>query len=766
VNDLLADLNEPQRLAVTHGEGPLLIVAGPGSGKTRVVSRRVAWLLRSGVGPGEVLAVTFTNKAAGELRERVQALNPGVGLPPGGRQVPGGPPAAGLWVSTFHSACARILRENSEAAGLPSSFSIYDEEDRRRLAGRVIRELGLPPERMKPASLVKRVSAWKGAGIGPEDAAKDVHVEHQSDLAKAYAHYERLLREAGALDFDDLLLRTHRLLGSSAEVLGRYASRFRHVLVDEYQDTNRLQFLLARSLASGTRNLCATGDPDQSIYGWRGADLRNILDFEEHYPDATIVRLEDNYRSTENVLRAAGALIRRNASRHEKDLRGGGVSGPEVRVEIFAGADEEGEGIGAAVAKHIEGGAAASEVAVLYRVNSRSRAVERALRVRGIPYQIVRGVEFYQRAEVKDLVAWLRLLANPRDAEAFARVLEAPRRGAGPVARGKVLDEASRRGVPVRDALFLGSGVLGVAGKAGKALDGAADALRRLMEIPLDEAGPLLGRVVLETGYREWLEENWPEDHQERWDNVAELIEAARAYDGRAGGRGLPGFLEEASLVSDQDRWDEDAPKVTLMTLHASKGLEFPAVFIAGVEEGVLPHARSTKDRAGFEDAAGIEEERRLLFVGMTRAKRRLWLSAALRPQGWTGGGGGPSRFLGEIGREGVARVEHAVPSPARDEHSGGSFPARPGARGPWGRPAAPEGVDPDPGCDLDLDAASPGAAFRVGQRVRHAKFGSGRVRGLERHGPVVYATVEFLRGGLKKLDLEKARLESMGDGP
>jgi DNA helicase-2/ATP-dependent DNA helicase PcrA len=756
VTDLLADLNEAQRRAVTHGEGPLLIVAGPGSGKTRVVSRRVAWLLSHGVGPGEVLAVTFTNKAAAELRERVQALVP----------------AAGLWVSTFHAACARLLRENHEAAGLPASFSIYDEEDRRRLAGRVLREAGIPPERVKPGLLVNRVSAWKGKGLGPEDAGKGAYTDQETDLAKAYAHYERLLREAGAVDFDDLLLRAHRLLASDAAVLARYAGRFRHVLVDEYQDTNRLQFLLARALASGTRNLCATGDPDQSIYGWRGADLRNILDFQEHYPDAAIVRLEDNYRSTENVLRAAATLIRKNESRHEKDLRGGGVSGPAVRVEVFADADAEGDGIGGAVEELLRGGAKASDVAVLYRVNSRSRAIERALRVRGIPYQIVRGVEFYQRAEVKDLVAWLRILANPRDAEAFARVLEAPKRGAGPVARGKVLEEAARRGIPVRDALLLGSDVLGVGGKAGKALDAAAEALRRLGDVPHDEAGPLLERVILESGYREWLQRNWPEDHQERWENVSELVEAGRAWDGRAAGRGLAGFLEEASLVSDQDGWDEDAPKATLMTLHASKGLEFPAVFIAGVEEGVLPHARSTRDAMGHEDAAGIEEERRLLFVGMTRSKGRLWLSAGLRAAGWTGGGPpGPSRFLSEIGREGVVRVEHATPAPAWDDDSWERRRPQTPRGGSWGRGrpgggAFPEGVDePPPAIDFDVDVSSPGAGFRVGQRVRHARFGQGRVRGLERHGPVVYATVEFRAVGVKKLDLEKARLEAMGDG-
>jgi DNA helicase-2/ATP-dependent DNA helicase PcrA len=759
LQDLLADLDVAQRRAVTHGDGPLLIVAGPGSGKTRVVSRRVAWLLTKGVRPDQVLAVTFTNKGAGELRERVQALVP----------------SAGLWVSTFHSACARILRENHEAIGYPASFTIYDEEDRRRLAGRVLREMGVPPEDLKPGLLVRRVSDWKNAGKTPEGAARGAWGPGEEVLAKAWAHYEKLLAEAAAMDFDDLLLRTQRLFEGSPAVLERYSGRLRHVLVDEYQDTNRVQFLLARALASGTGNLCATGDPDQSIYGWRGADLRNILDFEEHYPDAAVIRLEQNYRSTGNVLRAAGSLIRRNAERREKDLRGGAEAGPGVRVEVFEGADEEGEGVGAAIRELLDSGTPASGVAVLYRVNARSRAVERALRIRRIPYQVVRGVEFFQRAEVKDLVAWLRILANPRDEAAFARVLESPRRGAGPVARGRVLEEASRRGIPVRDALFLGSGVLGVAGKAGRALDHAAAGLRRLLDASPDAGvAALLEAVVAEAGYREWLEENWPEDHQERWENVAELLAAAAAHDLREGSGGLAGFLVDVALVSDQDRWDEGAPRVALMTLHACKGLEFPAVFIVGVEEGVLPHARSAKDPSGLEDAAGIEEERRLLFVGMTRAKRRLWLSAGMHAAGWTGGmGGGPSRFLGEIGREGVLRADHAGPRLSEPGPRVGEETTSRGFRHPSGgvRRAAFAGADSDPDPGLDLDAPPAEAVARmtgfpvhVGQRVRHSKFGAGRVRRIEQHGDMVYAMVEF-RGVTKKLDLEHARLEPLGDG-
>ncbi len=762
MDDLLSDLNDAQRAAVTHGEGPLLIVAGPGSGKTRVVSRRVAWLIRQGAHPREVLAVTFTNKAAAELKERV------------GRLVPSG----GLWVSTFHSACARILRDHHEALGYPASFTIYDEEDRRRTAGRVLREMGVAPETLRPAALVKAVSAWKCAGTDPAEAGKAAWGPRDEVLAKGYAQYERVLREAGSMDFDDLLVKTHRLLETDPGVLAEYRARLRWVLVDEYQDTNRIQFLLARALASGSGNLCATGDPDQSIYGWRGADIRNILDFRTHYPDATLIRLERNYRSTRHILDAASRLIRRNVDRHEKELLTDARAGEEVRVTIHPGADEEGEGVAAEIAELLSAGLSASDIAVLYRVNARSRAVELALRRRSIPYQVLRGVEFFQRAEVKDLVAWLRILGNPRDVEAVARALQAPRRGAGDGAVSRIVACASERGIPVRDALLCGGEALEIRGKAGKAVDLAAEAVRELLLGATEEVAPLLDRVLAVVGYREWLEHHWPEDHQERWDNVMELVEAARAHDAREESAGLASFLEEVALVSDQDRFDPDAPRVNLMTLHTCKGLEFPVVFLVGVEEGVLPHARSTREEFG-ENAAGIEEERRLLFVGMTRARRILRLSGGLRPAGWTGGmDSGPSRFLEEMAGEGVRRVDRSAGG-ASGGHpfarrggpggwgGGGGSPSRPSWSAPRARRSeeadAPFSFDPDP-APREAVARVEGVALRVDQRVRHAKFGTGRIRRLESHGSSVKATVEF-RTGMKTLDLDFTRLEPIGDG-
>ncbi len=406
-------------------------------------------------------------------------------------------------------------------------------------------------------------------------------------------------------------------------------------------------------------------------------------------------------------------------------------------------------------------------MAVLYRVNARSRAVEKALLRRGIPYQIVRGVEFYQRAEVKDLVAWLRLVANPRDVEAFSRVLEAPRRGAGDAARARVLEEAERRGIPVGEALVLGAGALGVRGKPGRALDAAAAVLGEVACLPTDRVAPLLERIVDLAGYREWLEQHWPDDHQERWENVEELIAAAKGRDETGEGRGLAGFLEEASLVQDQDRFDPDAPRVALMSLHACKGLEFPCVFLLGVEEGVLPHSRSLRapDGGEGEDAAAMEEERRLLFVGMTRARRRLWLSAALRSRGWSGGRSGPSRFLDEVRGTGVRRTSRVTRQESEWEEGPPSRRSGWGSRGPGERPGPDRDfvfeADPAP---AEAVARAAGLPFRPGQRVRHAKFGTGMVRRMEAHGSSMRAIVEF-RAGVKTLDLDYVRLETMGDG-
>jgi DNA helicase-2/ATP-dependent DNA helicase PcrA len=769
MDDLLHDLNDAQREAVLHGDGPLLVVAGPGSGKTRVVSRRVAALVRRGVPARAILAVTFTNRAAAELRERVERLVP----------------AQGLWVSTFHSACARILRDHAGEAGLPRAFSIYDEEDRGRLVRRILREGNVPPDQVTPGKAARRFSDWKNAGLGPAEAAKAGWGPRDEMLAKAYAAYEKALADAGAMDFDDLLLKTLRLLEATPAVARLLQARLRHVLVDEYQDTNRVQFLLARALAAGTGNLCATGDPDQSIYAWRGADIRNILEFQEHYPGARIVRLERNYRSTASILGAAGRVIRRNRERHEKDLLTDAAAGAPVRVVLFDDGDAEGDAVGAAVAAEIAAGRPASDFAVMYRVNARSRAVERALRLRRVPYQVVRGVEFFQRSEVKDLVAWLRLAANPRDAEALARVLSAPGRGAGPGSFQKVLDLAAARALPVRDALFLGAAAAGAKAGAARGLDLAATDLRALLDFPGDGVRALLEEVLARTRYREWLAKEHPEDHPERWENVEELLLGASTHDARGEeGRGLEGFLEEVALVSDQDRFDPTVPRVTLLTLHAAKGLEFPSVFLVGCEEGVLPHARA------LEDPAAMEEERRLFFVGMTRARRALWVSGGWRPSGWTGGAQGPSRFLEETLGPGVEREDRSSSSagaaPGRspgferdadpfDLDFGGGPPARRGfgRRTPApgrGAPDAFQGVDAappeEPSIPARAGAPAPASHIRVGARVRHDRFGSGYVRAVEARGASVQATVQFLRAGTKVLDLAFARLDPAEGGP
>ncbi len=774
MQDLLSGLNEAQREAVTHGEGPLLVAAGPGSGKTRVVTHRLAWLLRQGVGPEGLLAVTFTNRAAAEMRERVRRLVP----------------SEGLWVSTFHSACARVLRENAEAAGLPRAFSIYDEEDRRRLLRRVLREMDLAADLFTPGALGARVSRWKNEGVLPAGAREAAWGPREEGMARAYARYEEALAGAGALDFDDLLLRAWRLLEQRPDVLARYAARLRHVLVDEYQDTNRVQFLLARALASGTRNLCAVGDPDQSIYGWRGADLRNILEFQAQFPDAKVVRLERNYRSSRRILAAADSLIRHNRARLDKTLLTDAADGEPVRVLSFPGVDREGEAVADEVRAWIDAGGSAADAAVLYRVHARSRAVERGLRARRIPYRVVRGVEFFGRAEVKDLVAWLRLLANPRDEEAAVRVLTAPGRGAGDGSVARVLEAARGRSIPARDAILLEGEACGVRGRAGKAVDAVAERLRDLLGRPAAPVLPLLREVVDSTGYLEWLREHWPDDHPERAENVEELLVAAASYDERDGGRrGLEGFLEEAALVSDQDRYDPSQPRVSLMTLHTAKGLEFPAVFIVGVEQGLVPYERPfARDDDGEAPPGGpggvpwdpAEEERRLLFVGMTRAMRLLWLSCSLRAPRWASGPEETRRespFLDEIGSAGVRRESHAFPEPAGGPFGAGGRGGPRGGRGRGGGPFVDPPQDPaapfDPAAPLDPIAEGPpvlprgdvpgrdAGRLREGILVRHDRFGTGRLRRLVRAGSHLKATVEF-RAGTKTLDLAFARLEPL----
>ncbi len=707
----LESLNEPQVRAVLHGSGPLLILAGPGSGKTRVVTTRLAHLvLERGVAPEALLAITFTNRAAREMRERVEGLV--------------GPSRA--WISTFHAACARILRSEIEVlGGYTRDFSIFDTSDRNQLLKRLIRDAGYDATRFKPSAVGSWISAWKNgrAGFELDDETGGLEEEVVRSVRRAY---EAALAASNALDFDDLLLKVLELFERHPGVRDAYAYRFRHVMVDEYQDTNRVQYRLVRHLASAHGNLAVVGDPDQSIYTWRGADLRNILDFEQDFGQAEVVRLEQNYRSSATILRAADAVIRHNAARKAKDLWTEREPGEPVCVLECDDEEDEAQRIADAIPALVEGGIPLGEIAVFYRANFLQRALESRLRLAGVPYQVVGGVEFYQRREIKDLVAYLRLLVNPADEVAFRRVANVPRRGVGEKSVEQMLSWAADRRVSVRDALRSPEALAGVRGRGRKALEEFSAQLDTLGELAGAPAAVALSAVVEAIDYSTWLAQQDDDQTVDREANVDELLAHAEQYDLQQPQGGLRGFLEDVALVSEVDDLEQGDERVTLMTLHAAKGLEFRAVFIAGCEEELLPHFRAL---AEGDSEQGLEEERRLFYVGMTRARERLFLShAAHRMHFGQGSSRVPSRFLEELPEDAVQGYEQP-------------------------------GAEPDLGA-FEAAPKSTYAALRVGDRVRHGEFGNGTVETLQGSGINARASVHFPRLGTKTLLLEYARLE------
>ncbi len=769
-DDLLRDLTESQRTAVVHGEGPLLVVAGPGSGKTRVITHRIAHLIEHGVPPSCILAITFTNKAAQEMARRVEALTS----------------ARGAWVKTFHATCAAILRRWPEPAGLTAGFSIFDQQDQNRVVRGVLRRMDLGGAAIKPAQARARISKWKTAGDSPETALEEAAGFLERQVAEIYRAYERELAESNAVDFDDLLVRTLQMLRADEDVRGLLQRRFEFVMIDEYQDTSPVQFHLAAILAEPQRNVCATGDPDQSIYAFRNADVRNILEFERNYPGAIVVRLEENFRSVGNVLRAADGLIANNRDRHEKRLVATRDDGDLVRV---LGADDE-HAEGQLVADELLGsysrGTPYQDMAVFYRVNAQSRALETALRARGIPYTIVKGVEFYQRAEVKDLVAYLRVLANPSDRESMTRVLTTPRRGVGAKTLERLFGAARERGWNARRALTAMADSGEVSKRATLALRDVEKLLSTLERSASGSVAELVRDAVLLLNYEEYLKRAYAEDAQDRIENVRELIGGAEEYDQRRGDEAtLPDFLQEVGLVSDTDQYDPESPRVALMTLHSAKGLEFAEVTITGVEENLLPHARSAEDRKA------LEEERRLLFVGITRAKERLRLTYARdRRARITGGfGGGASQFLLEIPEEALDVDRQSLLGRQRSFGGGQSGGGQSGSgslggasfqggafdRGaPWARgggrsapiraskPRWEPGVDPVVSYDgVDDD---PSSQLRVGQRVSHGVFGEGTIRRLMGAGERARVVVFFRSAGEKTLALSHAKLTPLLD--
>ena len=732
-DDLLEGLNPAQYEAVTHGDGPLLVVAGAGSGKTRVLTHRIAHLIKvHGVSPFEILAITFTNKAAGEMKERI------------GRLV--GPVAEKMWVSTFHSACVRILRRDATLLGYPSAFTIYDQADAVRLTGYVLRDLNIDPKRFPPRSVHATISAAKNDGLSAEDYLERASVIHERRIGEVFEEYQARLRKAGAMDFDDLLGVTVELLRTEPQVLDHYRNRFGNVLVDEYQDTNPVQNDLVMLLGEEHRNVCVVGDLDQSIYAFRGADMRNLLEFENTFPDATTVVLEQNYRSTQTILDAANAVIAHNTARKPKDLWTD--EGPGERIVRFQGDDEaeESQWIAHQISSlHDRGDVLWSDLAVFYRTNAQSRVLEEQFLRSGIPYRVVGGLRFYDRREIKDAMAYLKAVVNPTDEVSVKRVLNTPKRGVGDQTVGRLDAYARAHEIPFLDALRRWDDA-GASARAARGIEAFTTLLDEL-SLELDKGpGHVLEQILERSGYAAELEAESTLEAEGRQENLAELVGMAREY------ATVDDFLEQVSLVADTDQLPDSTDPtdtgVVLMTLHAAKGLEFPNVFLIGLEEGVFPHMRS------LTEPAELEEERRLAYVGITRARERLFLSHAwCRTLHGSTQYNPPSRFLDEIPAELVVEAEasRAGKSGRSSQRSGG-----------WESTSwTPSGRDRQIERATRPAPPSPTGAhelgFRVGDDVEHTKWGEGVILHMEGQGDKTEAIVRFPDVGEKRLLLSWA---------
>jgi DNA helicase-2/ATP-dependent DNA helicase PcrA len=721
---ILAGLNPEQRTAVETTEGPLLVLAGAGSGKTRVLTHRIAYLIGvCGIPPEAILAVTFTNKAAEEMRERIRKLL--------------GPEVDDLWVCTFHSACVRILRRDAGHLGLSRGFVIYDESDSLSLVKEALRRHGLDPKAHEPRRLRWRIDQWKNEGRLPAAAAEQAGDLDAEQAAEIYATYQRLLAEANALDFGDLLVWTVELFERFPEVLAHYRRRFQYVLVDEYQDTNGVQYRLVNQLAGEHRNLCVVGDPDQSIYAWRGADVRNILDFERDFDHTKVVRLERNYRSTRPILDAASALIAHNTDRKEKRLVTDREGGDRIRVYEARDERDEAQFVIRDVLERVRGaGSSFGQHAVFYRTNAQSRPIEEELLKYDVPYVVVGGVRFYDRAEVKDVLAHLRLAVNPADGMALRRIVNTPPRGIGKATIERAAQAAQEHSGTLLEGLARAQRAGGL-GRTGARVQAFLELLDGLLPALRPEGPARAIALVLErTGYLHHLEQEHTPEAEGRIENLRELVAGAEDFEAanpEPGDRSaLELFLDQVALVSDLDQAEMRSDRVSLMTAHTAKGLEFPVVYLVGMEEGIFPHAASSND------ASGLEEERRLCYVGMTRAMERLVLTCAQeRRRFGSRSFGVPSRFLDEI------------PPPVVD----GGVRARPA------RPVRP--TSEDRALDYSYgQAESPDGVVAPGLRVRHPVFGPGSVLEVSGRGTGQKLRIRFDRAGVKTILVRYANLE------
>jgi DNA helicase-2/ATP-dependent DNA helicase PcrA len=751
-------LNPEQKAAVEHGEGPLLVLAGAGSGKTRVLTARVARLVSMlGVPPRRVLAVTFTNKAAGVMRDRIAEQ---LGEDP-----------RGLWVGTFHSICARLLRREGDRLPRGSRFTIYDEDDARRALKRAMDEVDLDPARWAPNALRSRISDAKNALVGPDEYTEQAFDLMSRAVARVYPAYEKILVRSNAYDFDDLLVHTVRLLEDHADVGERYAERFVHVLVDEYQDTNHAQYRIVRRLAQGHGNVCVVGDDDQSIYGWRGADVRNILDFERDFGGATVVRLEENYRSTPSILEVANAVISHNRSRKEKRLRTSRPAGEPVSVMRFADGRSEAAWVVAEMERG-SGGFRPDEAAILYRTNAQSRPFEDALRRARLPYRIVGGVRFYERREIKDVFAYLQLVVNPADEAAFARAVSWPRRGVGSVTLEKLRSAASEGGLGLLAAAEIATELPGIPRAGAAALQDFASGISALSELATEaDCEEVIRECIRSFGLVAALESE--DDGADRIANLTELLAAASAFDpadvldGVEGATDLELYLQAAALRADIDEYNESAPGVTLMTLHNAKGLEFPVVYLVGLEDGLFPLSRS------MESEDELEEERRLFYVGVTRAEDRLVMTHA--QSRWRYGSeqrAVPSQFLSELPEGPVQRHWSAASGAAG---RGGRRTGRPANRSPgpapdlstgdwsWRRPQpAPTRTRAVSGVRYDYSDSQEELRVESGARVVHPEFGEGEILSVSGRGTALKAEIDFGEAGVRKVMVAHAGLRPL----
>jgi len=705
---ILDGLNDPQRAAVVHGDGPVLILAGPGSGKTRVITHRIAYLVRERrIAPWRILAVTFTNKAAREMRERSANLLV--------------EDASSLHMGTFHSMCARWLRIDGKAIGINPDFVIYDDADQVALMKRILDGLSVDPRRFSPRTVLSAISNAKSDMIVPDEYARRVNDYFGEIVARAYSRYDEALRAAAALDFDDLLNEAVRLFRESPETLEKYAGRYLHVLVDEFQDTNPAQYVLARQLASKNGNICVVGDPDQSIYSWRSADIRNILNFERDFPGSTTYLLEQNYRSTQPILDAADAVIGRNRERKPRKLWTERKAGDLINLYDAYNDEEEGEYVAREIDRLVSSGRKYADIAVMYRTNAQSRPLEEALVRRRIPYRLIGGVRFYQRREIKDLIAYLRLIHNKLDEASLLRVVNVPARGIGDRTLQRLRGFAEEHGTSLWnacDAVARGEAVSGVAARSAAAVREFVVTMESLRELRAGSLPALLDAVLKATGYIAYLEDSVGET-EERLENVVQLRSVMSQYEEVGGEESdLATFLQDVALVADVDELEGAIDAVTLITLHAAKGLEYPVVFMVGMEERVLPHSRS------FDDPRQMEEERRLAYVGITRARDQLFLTRSYRRYLMGGQSTNPpSRFLADIPRHlvkgaGTRRRSYleAASAPPREEF----------------RPAA--------------------AAWKAGDRVAHPRFGTGMVVSTLPKGGDVEIVIAFEGAGVRRL--------------